>query len=321
MSPPTATRGRPIVDVREFPAEALRMLGEMERALPRDGRPPAEPGVAEMRRRLEEGSLRGILLVGPRDEAIGLATWDAPMELGRRALLFLSEGFRNAAVLARFVDLVERAEASALLSFGDLVPPMPRRALEAALVPRGWVEARRVDMVFPADRSIPADPGGAGDAVRSVGPSDAAALARLMDRAYADNPLDRALFAALRDPAEDARLAVESILGGGVGSFSPEASYGVERGDELVAATLVNDLHGPLVTEVMVDPRARRHGHASRLLRESLRAVRARSGLPPRLVVTTGNLRAKRVYSALGFVEVPSSETGVWLHRAALGLG
>ncbi len=80
----------------------------------------------------------------------------------------------------------------------------------------------------------------------------------------------------------------------------------------LVAATLVNELHGPLLSEVMVDPAWRRRGFARRLVARSIAAVRALALGPLRLVVTVGNDRAEPLYRSVGFVPTPVRGT-IWL--------
>ncbi|MCI4317077.1 MAG: GNAT family N-acetyltransferase, partial [Thermoplasmata archaeon] len=273
------------------------------------------------RARVRDGTFLGSLWVGPKDEAVGLASWDTPTELGRRITLYLAEGYRNAGAVRTFLARVISSEpGSPVLSIGDQIPQVDPAVQAEVLSPLGFFLVRRADMTFPADRAIPDEPPAALPPMRNLAASDEEAIAQLMARAYDDNPTEQALFAGRRDPLEDARDGAHMFLGEGLGEWLPSASFGVEENGRLIAATVVNDFHGPLLTEVMVEPAARRRGLATRLTRASVRAVRKRGIALLRLVVTTRNERAFRLYRATGWEVVPGSEGGVWLNLPAFGV-
>ncbi|MCI4340565.1 MAG: GNAT family N-acetyltransferase, partial [Thermoplasmata archaeon] len=123
---------------------------------------------------------------------------------------------------------------------------------------------------------------------------------------------DRWLFAQSLDAARDADAAADDLLGDGVGRWRPDASFGIEIEGRLVAATLVNELLGALLSEVMVDPAWRRRGLARRLIARSIAAVRSLGLGPLRLVVTVGNDRAEPLYRSMGFQPTPVRGT-LWL--------
>ena len=319
--PPDArfTRGRAWVDVKDFPAEALRLLEAQDAEGPRGAPPGAPRGTDGLRERLRTGAQPGLLLIGPKDEAVGLATWDPPAELGRRASVYLADGYRNPAVLGRTVDALRAADPSPLLSLRPPSPGLPHGGDEEALARRGFFRLRRSALVLPLDRSARGESQPEAPA-RRVGPSDLAALAELLERAYRADPWERAVFATRRDPAEDARGAVERTLDGDFGTFLPAASFGVERDGRLVAATLLTDADGPRLAQVMVDPEERRRGLARRLIRRSVDAVRSSAPSAIRLTVSDWNRAAGRLYRSLGFVDDPSAALVLWLDLAALGL-
>ena len=242
-------------------------------------------------------------------------------EVGRRADLYLAQGYRNAGALRTFVTRVLDAEkASPIVSVSDLIPSVSPEAQREVFGSLGFFLVRRVDMTFPNERPIPTEPAGSTPTRRNLERSDEEGIARLMASAYDDNPTERALFVERRDPLEDARGGARMILGGGLGEWLSSASFGVEENGRLVAATVVNEFHGPLLAEVIVDPVARRRGLATRLMFASVRAVRERGDARLRLVVTTRNERAFRLYRNIGWKVVPGSEGGVWLNLPALGV-
>jgi predicted GNAT family acetyltransferase len=110
------------------------------------------------------------------------------------------------------------------------------------------------------------------------------------------------------------------LFNGTYGSSWPAASFVVERDRRIVAAVLVNDHHGPLIAEVMVARDHRRQGLAGRLLLESVTVLRGASKVPPRLVVTGVNGRARRLYASLGFEVTPLPPDSTWFHPGRRGV-
>ena len=147
---------------------------------------------------------------------------------------------------------------------------------------------------------------------------DGEALAELLERAYSTNPIDRALFRQFRDLRQEARSEVKLLFGGELGPWIDVASFTVERPGGLAAATVVNDVRGTVITEVVVDPDFRRRGYAKALLAETLSALRAAGRSEVRLVATKSNTSAMELYRSVGFEPVAGVEGSTWLHRARL---
>ncbi|HZY70690.1 MAG TPA: GNAT family N-acetyltransferase [Thermoplasmata archaeon] len=198
-------------------------------------------------------------------------------------------------------------------------PSSDPEPFDRSLTSLGFVRRWRMDLVIDPRAFAPAPPTGSAATPRGLTLDDEAALATLMARAYDDDPAERATQAQSAEPADDARRGTHDLLHGGVGTWCPEASFGVDDGDRLVGATLVQEYQGLLISEIMVDPSARRRGLASRLLAATLRALAARSVPSVRLVVTRENERAYRLYRKLGFVANPGVEGPVWVRPDLVG--
>jgi ribosomal protein S18 acetylase RimI-like enzyme len=311
-----------LVDPASAPSETRRLLTEWAQASAGTGAPWSASLLDWATGALADGRFVGRLWAGPNDEAVGVALGLPPGELGGRVeVTYLSEGFRNPASVAAFVARLDRPDG-----FGPVVelpdPPAGHdlAAFAAAVRPLGFVAVPRVDMRFPGDRPPPNSPKVVGVRVRTMRPDDAEAVAALTVRAYSDNRVDTALFQRHLDPMADARAGTAALLGTSIGEWLAFASFVAEDDEGVLGATVVNDHAGPLITQVMVDPRARGAGHASRLLGASVAAVRAAGRPEPRLVVTCANRRARRLYEHLGFVEDPSTLGSRWLHAGRLGL-
>ncbi len=308
------------VPLAEAPAEALRLLGELSEELARAAGEAARAPVVALADEARRGSLPGALWVGPKDEAVGIAWWEPPSEVGRRIGLYLTRGYQSPATLARFLEALERHPGGPIVEVADQIPGIPPGERARVLAADGFVPVSRIDLAWPAERSPPPAAATEGGTVRPLADSDSTALAVLLDRAYRDNPLDLALFRTRRDRAEDAREAIALLLGGSLGPWLHRASFGAEVDGRLVAATIVNDYHGALVTEVMVDPDHRRRGWARVLLTRTLERLRADGRADIRLVVTVSNEPAYRLYSSMGFAPLPTTEGSTWLHAERLGL-
>jgi ribosomal protein S18 acetylase RimI-like enzyme len=315
-------RSGDLVDCASAPSETRRLLTEWAQASTIAG-DPWSPGLLDWASKsLETGLFLGRLWIGPKDDAVGIALGTAPGEVGGRVeVAYLADGFAHPTAIEGFVARLDSSDA-----FGPLVelpdPPAQQGVgpFDTAFRRRGFVPVVRMDMRYPADRPPPAAPADPTVRMRRLASTDSEALANLTARAYADNPVDVALFRRFRDPLADARWGTEAILGTLVGEWLPFASFLLEDSEGPVGATVVNEHHGPLIAQVMVDPRARGRGHATRLLGASIAALREAHRDVPRLVVTQANRRAHRLYEHLGFVVDPTAVGARWLHAGRLGL-
>jgi GNAT superfamily N-acetyltransferase len=235
--------------------------------------------------------------------------------------LFLSEDHRSPEDLSDVLtDLVSSAPTEEpLLSISGWIVGVSEPDLERLLAPRGWRRAERFDMEFPASALLPELREDLPGQSRTATHADREPLADLMERAYAEDLVERALFVVSRHPHKDARRGIEELLNGELGPWISTASFVRVVDDRLVAATLVNELHGPLITQVMVYPEYRRLGFGADLLIRTLRSIRELGIGVPRLVVTAGNRPAQNLYGRLGFVERLDSRGTVWLNLPALG--
>jgi ribosomal protein S18 acetylase RimI-like enzyme len=307
-----------VVPIASHSPEALRLLLDFEREARRvPGIEWLAPDLAERAAAMRRGeSVDGFLLVGPSDEAVGIALGGTEAETGIVIHPYLAEGFRTAATLDAFLRALGTERPVRVVH--EPIFGVPEGELTALLGGLGFHRIVRADMGFAAERPLPEVPDDPNFPLRALSAEDAPALARLMARSYDDNLDDRALFQRWRDPAEDARRSIGEILGAGLGTWRPDASFGVPVPGGLAAATIVNDLGGPLISEVMTDPDWRRRGFARRSLRASVAAVRSAGLGAPRLVVNLGNHRAHRLYESFGFVVDPRFVGGLWVRPSAL---
>ncbi|MCI4336199.1 MAG: GNAT family N-acetyltransferase [Thermoplasmata archaeon] len=315
------SRSGALVPASEAPAEALRMLEELARALRAEGVESAEAAVGPLAESVRRSALPGALWVGPKDEAVGIAVWEATGDVGRRTALYLSPAYRSDAAVISFLDALEAMPgALPLVELSDQLPGVTAAQRRAIFGARGFVAVPRLDLGWPVDRAPPEPLRPEGGQLRPLLPTDSTSLSRLLVAAYADNPTDVALFRRWKDPTLEARSSIEFLLSGDLGPWNAPASFGVEREGELGAATLVNELNGALISQVMSDPRYRRRGWATALLARTIGELR-RQGTPSiRLVVTRENARAYRLYRRLGFEPVPGAEGVSWIHPVRLGL-
>ena len=311
---------RRVLPVSASPPEALRLLAELSEDLVREAGPSAREPVETLKEAARSRDLPGILWVGPKDEAVGIVWWEPPTEVGRRAGAYLAEGYRSDAALDGLLSAAEAAPGGPLVELADRIPGLLPQVRHRVLPAHGFVPVSRIDLGWPSARAPPAGPSPALGRARPLTAADAPALARLLDRAYDDNPVDLALFRRRSDRALDAADAVHYLLSGGLGPWLDSASFGVELGDEMIGATIANDYLGSLISEVMVDPRHRRRGLARHLLSLTLSDLLQRGRSDIRLVVTLSNARAYRLYTSMGFSPLPQTEGSIWLHAGRLGL-
>lgn len=312
-----------LVEATDAPFEARRLFGRwVAEAVER-----RVPGGPELLGAWETEALRGrrraLLWPGPRDEAIGLAVLGDRGGLGCSASIYLEPEFRVRPAFAEFLGRLRALPAvrPGVVEVREVIGELAAPGVGDALRSEGYREVRRLDMVYPVTKPLfPTSPGAPGPS-RALTRDDAPALATLLARAYDDNPEERAVFLRDPDPLEDARRGVAELLSGAFGTPMLAASFVVDVAPgRLAGATVVNDHAGPLITEVVVDPDQRRRGLARALLRATLAALRASDGRSPRLVVTTSNARARRLYERLGFEPVAESEAALWLDELALGI-
>jgi len=312
-----------LVDALDFPAETLRLVAQYRDALRRDGKSWADSFARSVRSKLENRSFQGLLWSGTGEEAVALAGWEVSGELGRRAWLYLAEGYQRRPVLEGFLRRLEAAGGAALpfISWSDDVPGIAQVDREAVFARHGFSSVVRSDMRFPKGvepARLPPDPS---RLPRRLSLADEVRIADLLFRAYADDPMERALFATTLDQREDARRGTHGLLHGEVGRWIPEASFGIEEGGRLIAHTLANDLEGGLITEVGVDPSFRHQGFARRLLPFTIDALRSAGFEAPRLVVTMRNTRAVELYLKVGFQFEPGGSGRLWLNMPVLRAG
>jgi thioredoxin-dependent peroxiredoxin len=309
-------RAGEFVDANVATGETLRLLAERARVLAELGGPaPDREGTREAEARA--GRFPGELWIGPNDEAIALLRWEDRLPPGRSAELFLTTEFARPAVLRAVLAARERRGGGPLVRIDLPAVRLPAESVGRVLEPDGWRLFERLEMRFPPTAPLPEVP--APDGLRALLPGDAPRLVELLRSAYADVPLDPAFF-ALGAPSEDeADRTVRELTDGTYGAPLWGASFGVERSGALVAACLVNDFHGPLLSEVMVDPDHRRRGFATAVVAHALAALRASSAPVPRLAVTAMNLRARALYARLGFLPTPLPPDNVWVAFARAG--
>lgn len=138
---------------------------------------------------------------------------------------------------------------------------------------------------------------------RPVLPEDAAALARLMLRAYAGTIDDGG------EGPEEAAAEVQALLSGAYGAFDFSASELIEREGNVVAATLITHFEGhPLLAFTMTDPAWKRRGLGRAGLLRSIHRLRKAGEGSLHLVVTRGNQPAEQLYESLNMTPPPPGE-------------
>jgi ribosomal protein S18 acetylase RimI-like enzyme len=303
------------------PAETLRLVMQYRDFLRRDGKLWGELYTRYVRRKVEDGTFLGLLWSGPGEEAVALVGWELAGGLGRRAFVYLAEGYQRRAVLE---ELLHRLDSNLLggppfVSWNDDVTGIPEPDRAALFAARGFTSVVRADMCLPKGIDPPRFGPDPAHVARTLSLGDEPKIADLLYRTYLNSP-ERALFATSLDQREDARQGTHEILHGNVGQWLSDASFGIEIGGRLIAQTLANDLEGGLITEVGVDPGYRRQGLARQLMPLTIDALRSHGFEVPRLVVTLWNERAVRLYQSLGFEFVPGGAGRVWLDLKTLGV-
>ena len=236
------------------------------------------------------------------DRAEGLLWVEHFRGVGSAVGVFLTDPRGAAPRVAEVVGYLDDPKRGGpVVRISEWVPGISVRAVRRGLTTFRFRWVYRVDYRFPTARRLPAAPALGGVSVRRIRSDDFSGLAQLHARAYESDPVETALFREHPGPRADARESMRAILGHDLGGFRRDASFLVQHRGRTVAATCVNDFHGPLISQVMVDPRYRRQGFARHLLLRSLSAIRRWTADPPRLVVTESNRRAVALYRSLGF--------------------
>lgn len=131
---------------------------------------------------------------------------------------------------------------------------------------------------------------------RTIEPSDAAALGALLLAAYRGTVDDEG------ETLDDAVAEVEGVLGGSNGPFLFDASFVVEDEDGPIGASLIAMWESrPLLSYLVVHPRARRRGLGSFLIARSGDALLAAGHPELDLFVTEANEPAVNLYRKLAF--------------------
>jgi ribosomal protein S18 acetylase RimI-like enzyme len=266
--------------------------------------PPVEEARA-WRSTLEKAVLEGTAegLVQREDgHPVGIAIWDAASPVGATVeVAYRTDRFRSVAGYRSLLEAIRGAAGPVAFAPGGLTGLSDTEEAEL-MRGLGFGRFARSEMRLPPESPTPVPREGAAARLRPVRATDLDALAELHRRAY-EGRFDRYLFLAEEDPYRDAELAVKELLGGRWGEFLPWASPVAEGdGGPAGAVLVVRAPYGPLIADVMVDPRLQGRGIGHRLMVESVRALRERGESVIVLNVTEGNAPAVGLYERLGFV-------------------
>lgn len=136
------------------------------------------------------------------------------------------------------------------------------------------------------------------EGVRAVLASDREPLARLMLAAYRGESDDD------NNTLEDAHEEIRKTFAGEYGEFLPETSVIIERDGDIATATLITRFEElPYVCFTMTAPQFKRQGLARASLLASIQNLQNAQETVLRLMVTSSNTPALRLYEHLGFVD------------------
>jgi ribosomal protein S18 acetylase RimI-like enzyme len=308
-----------LVDPEEDPTLVEPILARVAAGIPPAFQIWAEETVKELREALSSRPASARAIVDRHDRPAGVVSWAALRDPARGVRVYVNLphlGFDGATLRGILASLAPAGPRIEQVVRVTIAPPqgLPAERWSPELAPVGFRPRSRIDCFFDlheAGRLAPAAPG---PTPRPLALTDEEPIARLMRRAYAGSPAERALFEQLSDPVADARLGAQDLLHGEIGTWRPDASFAIDDGPDLAAATLVQDHHGLLLSEVMVAPAARRKGYAAAVIAASIQALaQDASAGPLRLVVSRENDGAFRLYTKLGFRPDPATEGVVWV--------
>lgn len=301
MKNPCRASTRTVATFRAI-AEDRTTAGELARsAIQSRHEPESEvaPFLSAVEQDIAHGSALGVLRV--RDgRAVGVALWAPPQAAGLTVeVLHLIPELQSAEEYRAFYT--EIGERVGPIAFGPgRLAGLSEESEDRVMQSLGFARFSRSEMRYPPEAPDPTSPDVPG--LRPAQASDEPALARLHAAAY-EGQLDRFLFQLDPEPLRDAELQVHEILRGRWGECRLGASFLVPDAGSIAAASLVVQApYGPLIADVMVDPRRQGRGLGRAVLVGSVRALRQRGESTIVLNVTEGNRRAIRLYERTGFV-------------------
>ncbi|MGD0250778.1 MAG: hypothetical protein ABSB97_07855, partial [Thermoplasmata archaeon] len=205
---------------------------------------------------LARGDVRANVWLGEHAEPAGLALWDIVPGVGRRLRIYLGPRHRTVEELARFLDeLDERSDhEGSVASVVDFIPGISRDEQKGTFSSRGFFPVDRLVLRLSPETPIPDESLAGRTDLRPIEAGDEEALVNLMRESYDQLAGETAPWLFYRDPRQDARDAVREILEGRRGEWLPWASFGIDVGGVLRAASLVSLLEVPILSEVMVAP-------------------------------------------------------------------
>ncbi|MCI4345676.1 MAG: GNAT family N-acetyltransferase [Thermoplasmata archaeon] len=314
MSPPPVAL-RP---TSELPGETKELLERFRAETPRTVED--DWAMDTIQKHLAAGNRPGFLLLGPKDEAIGILL-DRVTPIGHRLSVLLAPGFRSPpSARAVLVAAESSAELRPLVGIRILARGPPPSAVAEHFEPRGFRFLGREDLELPDDVPLPVDTPANPRELRPLRATDATALARLMFAAYSTDPYDVAIFLEHQDFGEDCVASVAALLSAKYGPWIPAGSFVREVDGELLGAVLTVQNDGGLIAELLVDPRARRTGLGRALLWAAARGLRGAGHRPVRLVFTKPNRPAEALYLSMGFrPPVPPAAGGDWVNLERVG--
>ncbi|MGI0155359.1 MAG: GNAT family N-acetyltransferase, partial [Thermoplasmata archaeon] len=293
----------PVTELRPIAFDRPAALRLARRAIfaRNDPESETEQFVSAVEREVESGVAAGVLRFDG-DRAVGMALWEPPTAVGATVqLLYSIEGWQGSDEYRRFFLDVRGIAGPVAFAPGRLAG-LTGAEEDLLMQSMGFARFVRSEMRLPPDSPTPAVPDPTLSGLRESRASDLASLARLHELAYRGH-FDRYLFLTDPDPARNAELELEGIVGGKWGEFLPWASWVFEASEGIRAAALVvRAAYGPLIVDVMVDPALRGRGLGRAVLSATIRGLRGREESAIILNVTDGNRAAVRLYERLGFV-------------------
>lgn len=305
--------------VREAPEEALRLLQDYRDAASPELLSTFRLAYPRVQRRIREGRAHGLLWVGPKDDGIALAIWSAVPRLGRQCfILFLSEGYRNAATFSQLLRQVESDPVGQakgpLVLVSEEVPGLPTEIAGRVFAGRGFQRCSRPAMVRGTGHPWPSAPPLPSNArLRTVTPEDRPVVQRVNALAFRAG-LSRLWFDD-GDPFRSSAATLRLLEKGEWGRWIRESSWVYERSGQVLGVGLVTHASGrcPLLLSLAVLPEEQGHGIGRTLLVETLRSLHAQGEKELELNVVRENASAFALYTATGFEVVKGTERAFWL--------